>query len=99
MTEEKPIPSVRPTRRWKEMHCENYINSGGARGYIMDLSTMGGHKFTTHCLIRHTGRKSGSPQLQDRFGLCEVDPYVFEIRMITPREIDNAGTWPGNGLG
>jgi deazaflavin-dependent oxidoreductase (nitroreductase family) len=24
---------------------------------------MGGHKFTTHCLIRHTGRKSGKAMI------------------------------------
>jgi deazaflavin-dependent oxidoreductase (nitroreductase family) len=59
MAEENPILPVRPTLGWKEAHCENYINSGGAKGHIMDLSAMGGHKFTTHCLIRHKGRKTG----------------------------------------
>lgn len=40
-------------------HREIYLRSGGAEGHIMDLSFAGGHVFTTHCMIRYVGRKSG----------------------------------------
>jgi deazaflavin-dependent oxidoreductase (nitroreductase family) len=29
----------------------------------MDLSALGGYKFTTHCLIRHKGRKTGKTMI------------------------------------
>ena len=44
---------------WKTEHLEMYLSSGGAQGHIMDIREVGGHSFTTHCLIRYTGRKSG----------------------------------------
>lgn len=40
-------------------HRSLYLSSGGASGHIMDVTMMGGRSFTTHCLIRYTGRKSG----------------------------------------
>ena len=40
-------------------HREMYLRSGGAQGHILDISAVGGHSFTTHCMIRYTGRKSG----------------------------------------
>lgn len=40
-------------------HREMYLQSGGARGHIMDITAVGGHRFTTHCMIKYTGRKSG----------------------------------------
>jgi deazaflavin-dependent oxidoreductase (nitroreductase family) len=36
-----------------------YLRSGGTEGHVMDLRGVGGHVFTTHCLIRTRGRKSG----------------------------------------
>ena len=44
---------------WLAVHRQMYLGSGGAKGHIMDLSLMGGHPFTTHCMIKYTGRKSG----------------------------------------
>jgi deazaflavin-dependent oxidoreductase (nitroreductase family) len=44
-------------------HREAYLRSGGAQGHIMDLTDRGGHAFTTHCLIRVTGRKSGETRI------------------------------------
>jgi deazaflavin-dependent oxidoreductase (nitroreductase family) len=44
---------------WMARHREIYLRSGGTEGHVMDISEIGGHKFTTHCLIRLTGRKSG----------------------------------------
>jgi deazaflavin-dependent oxidoreductase (nitroreductase family) len=46
-------------RDWKGEHIAMYLGSGGTKGHIMDLRDIGGHQFTTHCLIKYTGRKSG----------------------------------------
>jgi deazaflavin-dependent oxidoreductase (nitroreductase family) len=52
--------AIRATRQdWVGEHREMYLRSGGAEGHIMDITPVGGHPFTTHCLIRYTGRKSG----------------------------------------
>jgi deazaflavin-dependent oxidoreductase (nitroreductase family) len=52
--------AIRETRRdWMVEHREMYLQSGGAKGHIMDVTAVGGHAFTTHCLIKYTGRKSG----------------------------------------
>jgi len=52
--------AIRETRRdWISEHRELYLKSGGAQGHIMDITPVGGHSFTTHCLIKYTGRKSG----------------------------------------
>jgi deazaflavin-dependent oxidoreductase (nitroreductase family) len=52
--------SIRETRRdWMVEHREMYLQSGGAKGHIMDVTAVGGHAFTTHCLIKYTGRKTG----------------------------------------
>ena len=40
-------------------HREMYLRSGGAEGHIVDITPVGGHPFTTHCLIKYKGRKSG----------------------------------------
>jgi len=40
-----------------------YLKSGGAQGHVMDISEIGGHAFTTHCLIRLQGRKSGQTRI------------------------------------
>ena len=40
-------------------HLEMYLSSGGAKGHIVDVSSVGGHALTTNCLIRFAGRKSG----------------------------------------
>ena len=44
---------------WKTEHLEMYLSSGGAQGHIMDITPVGGHNMTTHCMIRFKGRKSG----------------------------------------
>jgi deazaflavin-dependent oxidoreductase (nitroreductase family) len=51
---------IRATRRdFITEHREMYLRSGGAEGHIVDITPVGGHPFTTHCLIKYTGRKSG----------------------------------------
>ncbi|MET0179554.1 MAG: nitroreductase/quinone reductase family protein [Novosphingobium sp.] len=52
--------AIRETRKdWISEHREMYLASGGAQGHIMDITAVGGHALTTHCMIRYTGRKSG----------------------------------------
>ncbi len=56
--------AIRQERRdWAAKHREGYVRSGGAQGHVMDLSEVGGNQFTTHCLIRVKGRKSGRTQI------------------------------------
>lgn len=43
---------------WMSEHLAMYLDSGGARGHIVDLSSVGGRRMTTHCLIKYRGRKS-----------------------------------------
>ena len=52
--------SIRAERGgWVSEHLRTYLGSGGTRGHIVDVSSVGGHALTTHCLLRCTGRKSG----------------------------------------
>lgn len=44
---------------WMVEHRAMYLRSGGAKGHIMNIEAVGGHAFTTHCMIRYVGRKSG----------------------------------------
>jgi deazaflavin-dependent oxidoreductase (nitroreductase family) len=46
-------------RAWGVEHYRMYMSSGGAQGHIMDVSDIGGHRFTTMVLVRAAGRKSG----------------------------------------
>lgn len=51
---------IRDTRKdWVTEHREMYLESGGAKGHIMDITAVGGHRFGTHCLVKYKGRKSG----------------------------------------
>jgi deazaflavin-dependent oxidoreductase (nitroreductase family) len=40
-----------------------YLQSGGVQGHVMDITDVGGHAFTTHCLIRLRGRRSGATRI------------------------------------
>lgn len=51
-------------RDWISDHLNSYLRSGGAKGHIMDLTQVGGHAFTTNCLIRFPGRKTGNVQIK-----------------------------------
>jgi deazaflavin-dependent oxidoreductase (nitroreductase family) len=44
---------------WQAEHLSKYLGSGGTQGHIIDLTAIGGLKFMTCLLLRHTGRKSG----------------------------------------
>jgi deazaflavin-dependent oxidoreductase (nitroreductase family) len=51
---------IRAARRdWVTEHRDMYLQSAGTQGHIMDLIPVGGYPFTTHCLIKYVGRKSG----------------------------------------
>lgn len=44
---------------WMAEHLAIYLDSGGAQGHIVDVSSVGGRALTTHCLIRYRGRRTG----------------------------------------
>jgi deazaflavin-dependent oxidoreductase (nitroreductase family) len=48
---------------WMASHRDMYLQSGGTQGHVMDISSIGGHRFTTHCLIKVRGRKSGRTRI------------------------------------
>jgi deazaflavin-dependent oxidoreductase (nitroreductase family) len=51
---------IREARRdWVSEHRDSYLESGGAKGHIMDITAVGGRAFATHCLVKYTGRKTG----------------------------------------
>ena len=50
-------------RNWKDEHLSAYLRSGGAEGHIMDVTDIGGHKFTTMLLLKYVGRKSGKTMI------------------------------------
>ena len=51
---------IRESRRdFMTEHREMYLRSGGAEGHILDITPVGGRAFSTHCMIKYTGRKSG----------------------------------------
>lgn len=57
---------------WINDHLNAYLESGGTRGHVMNLADVGGRAFTTHCLIRLSGRNSGKtyvkPLIYGNFG-------------------------------
>ncbi|HTZ69286.1 MAG TPA: nitroreductase/quinone reductase family protein [Acetobacteraceae bacterium] len=59
MSNESSAVIAEARRDWKTDHLALYLGSGGSAGHIMDITAVGGHAFTTHCLIRYKGRKSG----------------------------------------
>jgi deazaflavin-dependent oxidoreductase (nitroreductase family) len=59
MTDETSAVIAKARRDWKTEHLEMYLGSGGTRGHIVDVSDIGGHKFTTTLLLKYLGRKSG----------------------------------------
>lgn len=48
---------------WMAKHRDTYLQSGGTKGHVMDIREVGGHAFTTHCLIRLAGGKSGKTRI------------------------------------
>jgi deazaflavin-dependent oxidoreductase (nitroreductase family) len=50
-------------RDWMAEHLRGYLESGGAKGHIVDLRLIGGLAFTTHLLLKTVGRKSGETRI------------------------------------
>jgi deazaflavin-dependent oxidoreductase (nitroreductase family) len=50
-------------RDWMSEHLRSYLESGGAKGHIVDLRPIGGLAFTTHLLLKTVGRKSGETRI------------------------------------
>jgi deazaflavin-dependent oxidoreductase (nitroreductase family) len=59
MSNETSADIAKTRRSWGEEHLATYLESGGARGHIVDVSDIGGHGFTTTLLLQTAGRKSG----------------------------------------
>jgi deazaflavin-dependent oxidoreductase (nitroreductase family) len=55
---------------WTTEHLATYLSSGGMRGHIVDISSVGGRRLTTHCLIRCRGRRSGQ---------LRVKPLIYGV--------------------
>ena len=63
---EKPVTltEIEIARRdWMAEHLCSYLESGGAKGHIVDLRPIGGLAFTTHLLLKTVGRKSGQTRI------------------------------------
>jgi deazaflavin-dependent oxidoreductase (nitroreductase family) len=63
MSNDSAAATRQERRDWMAKHREIYLQSRGTKGHIMDISEIGGHAFTTHCLIRLQGRKSGKTRI------------------------------------
>jgi hypothetical protein len=51
------ISAVR--KDWVSEHREIYLQSGGAKGHVMNITAAGAYSDGVHCLLKYTGRKSG----------------------------------------
>lgn len=63
MSDETSAVIAKARRDWKTEHLEMYLGSGGTRGHIVDVSDIGGRKFTTTLLLKYVGRKSGKTMI------------------------------------
>jgi deazaflavin-dependent oxidoreductase (nitroreductase family) len=59
MTNESSAKIAATRADWVVEHRERYIKSGGTDGHIENLIPVNGHPWSTHCLIKYKGRKSG----------------------------------------
>src|SRR5258708_38862506 len=60
MSDATYVEIAKARRNWKEEHLDMYLGSGGTQGHIVDVSDIGGRKFTTTLLLQYVGRKSGN---------------------------------------
>jgi len=49
MSDATYVEIAKARRNWKEEHLDMYLGSGGTQGHIVDVSDIGGRKFTTRC--------------------------------------------------
>jgi deazaflavin-dependent oxidoreductase (nitroreductase family) len=59
MSDESSAKIGAARRDWKTEHLAAYLESGGTRGHIVDLSDIGAHAFTPTLLLRYVGRRTG----------------------------------------
>lgn len=59
MSDESSAKIREARTNWMIEHRQSYLESGGAKGHIMDLTAVGGRSFATHCMLKYQGRKSG----------------------------------------
>lgn len=57
------VDAAAAARQWFEAHLRSYLESGGARGHLLDFSPMGGHLLTTNLLLKTTGRRTGESRV------------------------------------
>ncbi len=60
---------------WAANQLADYIDSGGVKGHIEDMTFTRGYRFQTMLLIRYTGRKSGRTR-SISLGYCQFGPEV-----------------------
>jgi deazaflavin-dependent oxidoreductase (nitroreductase family) len=68
MSNESSAEIAKARKSWKDEHLEMYLRSGGAEGHVMDVSDIGGLRFTTMLLLKVAGRKSG---------IVRVNPLIY----------------------
>ena len=59
MSDETYAEIAAARKDWKTEHMDAYLGTGGAEGHIVDVSDIGGHRYTTTLLLKYVGRKSG----------------------------------------
>lgn len=83
MTEPAP---PRADFAWMQNHRDLYLRSGGAQGHIMDLTQLGGHRMTQHCLIRTIGAKTGRVYINALcYGACGGEIVVVASKGGAPK--------------
>jgi deazaflavin-dependent oxidoreductase (nitroreductase family) len=63
---------------WANAHRTSYIQSGGAKGHIMDMRFGGGYRYATMLLLRYVGRKSGK-SIINAVGYFQYGPEVVIV--------------------
>lgn len=61
--------------QWGRRQLADYIDTGGVKGHIEDMSFIGGHRFEPMLLIRYVGRKSGRTMITS-LGYCQIGPEI-----------------------
>ncbi len=63
---------------WASEHRTSYIQSGGAKGHIMDMRFAAGYRYQTMLLLRYVGRKSGKTMINS-LGYLQYGPEVVIV--------------------
>jgi deazaflavin-dependent oxidoreductase (nitroreductase family) len=68
-------PTMEMMQNWASDHLTSYLESGGAKGHIMDMSFLGGYRYEPMLLLRYKGRKSGKTMITG-LGYAQFGPEV-----------------------